>query len=255
MFIALGAALVIGSSSAHLVGFRLGWSAATPPPAARASRSVTLLLSAMAVGGRWPVSAAAQLAGAEFKLRSGFIATYGYIGFPARGSGQHKPGYVVLASVLLSIAISGDSLQLDSQLPRGEREHPDGVILPDGVRLRPKKKTAQSDLSERTGLRTAVHNGGLAERGPHRRHPRWHVHRVRGARRVGLPCGVVNLGTEGSMLCGPWPHRRAETGHPWFGVLGGAVAGGLLALVHAYFVQPKANQLATGLVVLSSVSG
>lgn len=73
---------------------------------------------------RWPSAALAglggltQLAGAEFKLRSGFIATYGYIGFLASWLGRHRPMYVVLASLLLSsIAISGDSLQLDSQLP------------------------------------------------------------------------------------------------------------------------------------------
>ena len=39
--------------------------------------------------------------------------------------------------------------------------------------------------------------------------------------------GVVNLGTEGSMLCGALAAYAvaAETGHPWFGVLGGAIAG------------------------------
>jgi simple sugar transport system permease protein len=65
--------------------------------------------------------------------------------------------------------------------------------------------------------------------------------------------GVVNLGTEGSMLCGALAAYAVsfETGHPWLGVLGGAIAGGLLALVHAYFViTRKTNQLATGLVVL-----
>ena len=65
--------------------------------------------------------------------------------------------------------------------------------------------------------------------------------------------GVVNLGTEGSMLCGALAAYAiaSKTGHPWFGALAGAAAGGLLALVHAYFVlSRKANQLATGLVVL-----
>jgi simple sugar transport system permease protein len=65
--------------------------------------------------------------------------------------------------------------------------------------------------------------------------------------------GVVNLGTEGSMLAGALAAYAvaSETGHPWLGALGGAVAGGLLALVHAFFVlSRKANQLATGLVVL-----
>ena len=65
--------------------------------------------------------------------------------------------------------------------------------------------------------------------------------------------GVVNLGTEGSMLTGALAAYAiaAETGEPWLGVLAGAIAGGLLALVHAYFVLSRGtNQLATGLVVL-----
>jgi len=65
--------------------------------------------------------------------------------------------------------------------------------------------------------------------------------------------GVVNLGTEGSMLMGALTGYAvaAETGHLWLGVAAGALAGGLLALVHAYFVLSRgANQLANGLVVL-----
>lgn len=65
--------------------------------------------------------------------------------------------------------------------------------------------------------------------------------------------GVVNLGTEGSMLMGALTGYAvaATTGQVWLGVLAGAFAGGLLALVHAYFVLSRgANQLANGLVVL-----
>jgi simple sugar transport system permease protein len=65
--------------------------------------------------------------------------------------------------------------------------------------------------------------------------------------------GVVNLGTEGSMLAGALAGYAitANTGNPWIGALAGAAAGGLLALVHAFFVLHRgANQLATGLVVL-----
>jgi ABC-type uncharacterized transport system permease subunit len=64
--------------------------------------------------------------------------------------------------------------------------------------------------------------------------------------------GVVNLGIEGSMLCGALAAyaATAETGSPWVGALAGAVAGGLLAAVHAYFViNRRSNQLATGLIV------
>ena len=65
--------------------------------------------------------------------------------------------------------------------------------------------------------------------------------------------GVVNLGTEGSMLAGALAGYAvaSQTGHPWLGVLAGAVAGGLLAAVHAWIVLHRGgNQLATGLVVL-----
>lgn len=65
--------------------------------------------------------------------------------------------------------------------------------------------------------------------------------------------GVVNLGTEGSMLMGALAGYAvaANTGHPWFGAVAGAVAGGLLALVHAFFVLHRhTNQLATGLITL-----
>ena len=64
---------------------------------------------------------------------------------------------------------------------------------------------------------------------------------------------MINLGTEGSMLAGCLAAYAvtAQTGNPWVGVLAGAVAGGLLALVHAFMVvRYRTNQLATGLVVL-----
>lgn len=65
--------------------------------------------------------------------------------------------------------------------------------------------------------------------------------------------GVVYLGTEGSMLAGALAAYAvaSKSGHPWLGVGAGALAGAALALVHAYLVlSRKANQLATGLVVL-----
>jgi general nucleoside transport system permease protein len=65
--------------------------------------------------------------------------------------------------------------------------------------------------------------------------------------------GVVNLGTEGSMLAGALAGYAiaSETGSPWLGVVAGMTAGGLLAAVHAWVVLHRGgNQLATGLVVL-----
>lgn len=65
--------------------------------------------------------------------------------------------------------------------------------------------------------------------------------------------GVVNLGTEGNMLVGAMVGYAvaSSTGNPWIGVAAGAVAGGLLSLLHAFFVlERRTNQLATGLVLL-----
>lgn len=69
---------------------------------------------------------------------------------------------------------------------------------------------------------------------------------------VSQRAGVVNLGTEGNMLVGALTGYAltVHSGSPWVGVLGGAAAGGLLALVHAVLVVSRgANQLASGLTV------
>ena len=65
--------------------------------------------------------------------------------------------------------------------------------------------------------------------------------------------GVINLGTEGSMLVGALGAYMVcvETGSPWAGALAGAAAGGLLALLHAYLVVWRhASQFASGLTLL-----
>lgn len=64
--------------------------------------------------------------------------------------------------------------------------------------------------------------------------------------------GVINLGTEGSMLAGALTAYivGVQTGSVWFGALAGAGAGAALALIHAFMVLTRgANQIATGLVV------
>jgi simple sugar transport system permease protein len=64
--------------------------------------------------------------------------------------------------------------------------------------------------------------------------------------------GVINLGTEGSMLAGALTAYVVgiETGSVWLGALAGAGAGALLALVHAFMVLTRgANQIASGLVI------
>ncbi len=64
--------------------------------------------------------------------------------------------------------------------------------------------------------------------------------------------GVINLGTEGSMLCGALAAYAVGigTGSPWLGVVAGLLAGAALAAVHAALVLHRgANQIAVGLVV------
>jgi len=64
--------------------------------------------------------------------------------------------------------------------------------------------------------------------------------------------GVINLGTEGSMLAGAMVAYAVgiESGNAWVGVFAGMLAGALLAGVHAFVVLFRgANQIATGLVV------
>jgi general nucleoside transport system permease protein len=102
------------------LGFRLRVVGGNAEAARRAAVPVgKLLLTAMAMGGALAgLGGLVQLAGAEFKLRPGFLVTYGYIGFLAAWLARHKPLGVVGASLLLAtISIGGDSLQIDSQLP------------------------------------------------------------------------------------------------------------------------------------------
>jgi ABC-type uncharacterized transport system permease subunit len=101
-------------------GFQLRVVGGNPEAARRAGIRVgATLLSAMIVGGALAgLGGVTQLAGAEFKLRPGFLLTYGYVGFLASWLARHKPVRVAVAAlVLAAISVSGDSLQLDSALP------------------------------------------------------------------------------------------------------------------------------------------
>ena len=121
LLIALGAAILV-----YVVfrttswGFRLQVVGGNAEAARRAGLRVTgLVTSAMVVGGMLAgLGGFVQLAGAEFKMRSGFLVGYGYVGYLASWLSRHRPlGVVVACLFLSSIAISGDSLQLDAQLP------------------------------------------------------------------------------------------------------------------------------------------
>jgi simple sugar transport system permease protein len=64
--------------------------------------------------------------------------------------------------------------------------------------------------------------------------------------------GVVNIGLEGMMLMGAfWGVYGADKGHSWaVGILVAMLAGGLLALVHAFFaIQLRADQIVGGTAV------
>ena len=101
-------------------GFRLRVVGGNPEAARRAGLKVgALLLTAMLVGGALAgLGGFTQLAGAEFKLRSGFVLGYGYVAYLASWLAGHKPIGVMLSCLLLSgIVIGGDSLQLDAGLP------------------------------------------------------------------------------------------------------------------------------------------
>ena len=121
IFLALGATALIALVFAVTTwGFRLKVVGGNGEAARRSGLKVgLLLLSAMAVGGALAgIGGLTQLAGAEFKLRPGFVAGYGYIGFLASWLGRHRPVYVALSAILLStIVVGGDSLQIDSALP------------------------------------------------------------------------------------------------------------------------------------------
>jgi ABC-type uncharacterized transport system permease subunit len=101
-------------------GFRLRVTGGNPEAARRAGLRVgALLLSAMVVGGALAgLGGLTQLAGTELKLRPGFLFMYGYLGFLASWLANHKPIGAAAGALLLSvIAIGGDSLQIDANLP------------------------------------------------------------------------------------------------------------------------------------------
>jgi ABC-type uncharacterized transport system permease subunit len=101
-------------------GFQLRVVGGNPEAARRAGIRVGLtLVLAMVLGGALAgLGGVAQLAGTEFKLRPGFLLTYGYVGFLASWLARHKPIHAAVGAVVLAaISVSGDSLQIDSALP------------------------------------------------------------------------------------------------------------------------------------------
>lgn len=101
-------------------GFMLSVVGGNSEAARRAGLPVrTLLLSALLIGGALAgLAGVIQFAGIEYKLRAGFGSQIGYVGFLASWLARHKPIPVLVASfVFAALAVAGDSLQLDAQLP------------------------------------------------------------------------------------------------------------------------------------------
>ena len=101
-------------------GFRLRVVGGNGEAARRAGLPVNrLMISAMAAGGALGgVAGMVHFAGAEFSLRQGMTAGFGYIAFLASWLGRHQPLKVVVGSLLLAfLAVGGSSLQIDSELP------------------------------------------------------------------------------------------------------------------------------------------
>ena len=102
------------------LGFRFQVLGGNPEAARRAGLRTGLLLTAsMAIGGALAgLGGFTQLAGAEFTLRQGFVAGFGYIAFLASWLARHRPLHALAAALLLAaLTVAGDSLQIDSRLP------------------------------------------------------------------------------------------------------------------------------------------
>jgi simple sugar transport system permease protein len=121
IIIALLATLVVAFVLAYTRwGFMLAVVGGNAEAARRAGLRVPLLiLSALLVGGALAgLAGMIQFAGTEQTLRPGFAAQIGYIGFLASWLARHRPLPVIIASfVFAALAVAGDSLQLDAQLP------------------------------------------------------------------------------------------------------------------------------------------
>jgi ABC-type uncharacterized transport system permease subunit len=113
-------------------GFRLAVVGGNAEAARRAGLPVkSLLLSALLVGGALAgLAGMVHFAGVEYKLRPGFGAQIGYVGFLASWLARHRPVPVLLASFMFAaITVAGDSLQLDAGLPAATVNVLTGLIL------------------------------------------------------------------------------------------------------------------------------
>lgn len=118
------AVLAVSATAAVLAWTRWGFSlravGGNLEAARRAGLPVAfLVISALLAGGALAgLGGMLQFSGLEGQLRPGLAATFGYTGFLASWLARHKPGRLVLATLLLAgIAVAGNSLQISSHLP------------------------------------------------------------------------------------------------------------------------------------------
>ncbi len=177
-----------------------------------------------------------ELSGVEARLRPEMLVGYGYIAFLASWLARHDPLKAMVSSLALAaIAVGGFGLKISAGLS--------GAAVNVLMALDPARR-ARVRPEEGSLMLEAVLTGAVA-----------------GGTSILFPVvgetfaersGVINLGTEGSMLAGALTAYIVgiESGSVWLGAFAGAVAGALLALVHAFMVLTRgANQIASGLVV------
>jgi general nucleoside transport system permease protein len=113
-------------------GFTLSTIGGNPEAARRAGIPVSrmMLTSLLYGGGLAGIGGMIHFAGVEYQLRPGILVMIGYSGFLASWLGRHRVLPVLLASLVLSaLIVSGDSLQLDSDLPAATANVLTGLVL------------------------------------------------------------------------------------------------------------------------------
>ena len=204
------------------------------------------IIMTMVIGGAMAgLSGMIEVTAIQGRLRGGITNGYGYIGFLVAWIALQKPD---------RDRDRGGAARRD----RGRRRHAanrrqpavlDGQY-PDGAD--PVLHPAQSGRAEAGGITMDplmfiqfVLTGAIRSATP--------VLYTALGETVSEKAGIVNLGAEGSMLMGACIGFivTAQTGSGWLGAGAGALAGGLISLLHAYLViNCRANQLASGLTVM-----
>lgn len=101
-------------------GFQISVAGGNSEAARRSGLNVPrLVLSALTLGGALAgIAGMVIFAGVEYKLRPGFGDQIGYTAFLVCWLARHKPFPILIGAFLMAtLAVAGDSLQIDSQIP------------------------------------------------------------------------------------------------------------------------------------------